>query len=555
MCRFLRMVVQYSLDERAAELKEYPIGVQVFDRKSDFDPRVDPIVRVEARRLRKKLDDYYATGGADDPIRIELPKGTYAVRFSTQSASREESVPQNAKRVVAHRSGIAVIPFANLGPAEESEYFSDGLTQELILGLTRVAGLRVVAWTSASQLRGEHDYSAIGERLNVAAVLTGSVRTAGNRVRVTAQLIDTADNSYLWSEAYDRQLCDLLQIQDEISRSIVDRLRIHLASRIAYSATRPTVWNNDALNLLFKARSVCSGRTPAGLKESTVLLERALEIEPRFALAWAALADSCTLLADYSVLPPSETVPRAKEAALRALEIDPDLGEAWTSLALISGIYEWDRKEAERCYRRGILLNPGYATVHHWYSSDHLATLGRLDEAEAEIALARQLDPWSTIIVEGVAYLQLLRGKHDAAIATHKEGLAIDPKFYKTYTSIGRVLIQKGQYAEAIEYLEKGRSLDASVPNILGALGQAYALLGNRAKAHEFLAQLKESGPLVPRAIIHIGLGEKEKALDALERACERRETPLNQLRVHPLYDPLRESPRFQAILERIHLS
>jgi len=236
MCRFLRMVVEYSLENRGGELKEYSIALQVFDRKPAVDPRVDPIVRVEARRLRTKLGRYYERDGTADDILIELPKGNYAARFSRREACASAAADQAPG---SPETAVAIIPFANLSRGEENEYFSDGLTEELILGLTRVPGLRVVAWTSAAQLRGEHDFRGVGQRLNVGAVLTGSVRKAGNRIRVTAQLIDTVNSSYLWSEAYDRQLQDLLRIQDEISRAIVGTLRIQLAGRFSFPAIRP----------------------------------------------------------------------------------------------------------------------------------------------------------------------------------------------------------------------------------------------------------------------------------------------------------------------------
>jgi serine/threonine-protein kinase len=556
MCRFLRMVVEYSLESRGGELKEYPIAVQVFDRRPTFDPRVDPIVRVEARRLRTKLENYYQKEGTRDDIRIELPKGTYAARFSRLGTLAAASPETNA---VPRDASVAVVPFANLTPGEENQYFSDGLTQELILGLTRVSGLRVVAWTSAAQLRGEHDFQAVGKRLNVGTVLTGSVRTSGNLVRVTAQLIDTSNSSYLWSEAYDREICDLLRIQDEISRSIVDTLRLHLRDRLSYSCQRPAAWKDEALNLYFKGRFEWSKRTPAGLSQSLALLEKAVELEPGFALGWAALADSFTLLGDYGIAPPEDSMPKAKRAALRAVEIDPELGEAWTSLALVLDVYEWEREEAEHCYRRAILLNPGYSTVHHWYAVDHLIVLGRFEEAERELELARRLDPWSAIIIEGCAFLRMFQRRYDEAIAIYREGIAIDPTFYKFWTSIGRALIQKGDYVPAIEMLEKGRALAGDVPNILGALGQAHALSGRTADARKLLAQLQtaareQRAPLTPTAIVFIGLGNKNAALDVLERACERREIPLNGLNVHPVFDCLRDSPRFQALLRRLRL-
>jgi serine/threonine-protein kinase len=463
------------------------------------------------------------------------------------------------KAQTSSETGIAIIPFANLGPGEENEYFSDGLTQELILGLTRVAGLRVVAWTSAAQLRGEHDFQTVGKRLNVGTVLTGTVRKEGNRLRVTAQLIDTAGSRYLWSEAYDREVCNLIGIQDEISRAIVATLRIQL-EQLSPRVVGRCAYNFEAHNLYLKGRFEWNKRTPEGLLASVGLFEQAIEIEPGFALAWAGLADSCTFLAEYGVGSPEECLPRAKRAALRAVELDPSLGEAWTSLAQIRGLYQWERKEAEECYRRGMALNPGYSTVHHWFAVDQLAMQGRLDEAEAEIGIARLLDPWSTIIIEGVAFIQMVRGLHDDAIRTSREALAIDPNFYKSWTSIGRVRIQKGEYAEAIRMLEKGRSLAPGVPNILGALGQAHALAGDTQKAREILGELHAVArgrplPLISIAIVHIGLGEKDLALDALERAYERQETSLNGLKVHPVYNGLRHMPRFQSLLRKVRLA
>lgn len=557
MCRFLRMVVEYSFENRDSELKEYAIALRVFDRKPAFDPRLDPIVRVEARRLRTKLDQYYERAGTDDEIRIELPKGSYAVRYS-----RRDPCPPAAgdSTPVAPDTAIAVIPFANLSRGEENEYFSDGLTEELILGLTRVPGLRVVAWTSAAQLRGEHDFRGVGQRLNVGAVLTGSVRKAGNRIRVTAQLIDTENSNYLWSEAYDRQLKDLFQIQDEISRAIVGTLRIQLAGRFSFPAIRPAAWNFEAHNLYLKGRFEWNRRTSEGMRRSERFFEQAIELEPGFALGWAGLADSRTLLGEYGIARPEESMPRAKQAALRAVELDPSLGEAWASLGLVYGVYEWEREQAEECYRRAIHLNPGYSTVHYWYGVDHLAMLGRFEEAEAEIRIARMLDPWSTAIIEGDAYIRMLRGRYDEAIRTYREALEIDPKFYKSWTSAGRALIQKGEYDEAIAMLEKGRSLAGGIPSILGALGQAHALAGHTREAREILHEVQtgvreRSIPLTCLAIVHLGLGETDAALDALEAACDRREAALSALKVHPVYNGIRDKPRFQALLRKVRLA
>jgi serine/threonine-protein kinase len=288
--------------------------------------------------------------------------------------------------------------------------------------------------------------------------------------------------------------------------------------------------------------------------------EQAIAIESGFALGWAGLADAHTLLGEYGVTGTEASMPQAKRAALRAIELDPSLGEAWTSLAQVLGVYEWEHEEAEECYRKGISLNPGYATVHHWFGVDHLAMLGRFDEAQAEIRMARLLDPWSTAIIESEGYIRMLCGKYEDAIQLYQEALTIDPGDFKAWTSIGRALIQQGNYREAVEAIEKGRALAGDVPHILGALGQAHALAGDGRRARNILQGLEKLAeerfvPSMPRAIIHLGLGQIELALDHMERACERRETPLNGLKVHPLFDPLRSNPRFERLLRRVRLA
>jgi TolB-like protein/Tfp pilus assembly protein PilF len=558
MSRFLRLAVEYSLEKRGAELKEYLIATEVFDRKPSFDSRLDPIVRVEARRLRSKLLKYYEGEGSEDEIVIELPKGSYAAVFSPRRQA-SHAAPSRAAHAPAG-GAIVVLPFVNLSAEEENEYFSDGLTQELILKLTRVEGLRVVAWNSAAQLRGaSHDIPAIGRQLNVGAVLTGSVRRAGNRVRIAVQLIETATNLYLWSEAYDRELDDLLQLQDEISRAIASTLRIKLADRLSLPAPHTAVRNFEAHNLYLKGRFHWNKRTGEGLRRSVQYFERALALDETSALGWAGLADAYSLLADYGQVPPAEAMPRAKQAAEKAIALDPSMGEAWTSLALIRSSYEWDWEGSEMCYRRAIELNPGYATAHLWYGADFLAVRGRFEEARRECELARHFDPLSNIIMETDGFLHLMMRRYDEAIDAYREVVDLDANYYKGWASIGRALIQKGQYREAIGMLEKARSLGGDIPSVLGALGQAYALAGRRDWARALLEKLNTAAKTSYItsscfAIIHIGLEETEQALAALEAGCERRDLPLLNLNVHPVYDSLRGEPRFTALLCRMKL-
>ncbi len=546
--RFLRFTVERALEGRAGELKEYLLGVEVFDRKASYDSRVDPIVRVEARRLRAKLREYYESDGRDDPLIIDFPTGGYAPCFRARGAGA-------APEASAPGKTVAVLPFANLSTEPDNEYFSDGLTEELIRGLTKVEGLRVAAWQSAAQLRGrDADVRGAGERLHAAAVLTGSVRRAGNRLRVTAQLIDTASGVYLWSETYDRALRDVFAIQDEISRAIVSTLQVRLAGRFA--PARPAR-NLEAWNLFLRGRYHFNRRAGEELRKSLECYQEALTLDPSLAVAHAALADTLTIQAEYGLAHPAEAMPKAEAAARRALELDPQLAEAWASLALIRSIHDWEWSEAEGLYRRSIELNPGYASAHHWFALDFLAVLGRTGEARAEIDLAYQLDPLSAIILECKGYLSLLERQYERALEYYREVLELDATFFKAFSSMGRAYAQMGRYEEAVGMLRKARLLAGDLPSILGALGQTYALAGQPGRAREALGELRALGERCYVAascfaLVHAGLGENGAALDWLERGCAARELPMISLKMHPAYDSLRREPRYQALVERV---
>ena len=560
MGRFLRLAVERSIEGRADELKEYLLGVEVFDRKAAFDPRVDPIVRVEARRLRSKLKAYYDGDGRDDEVVIEFAKGTYAPQILLKSRLKSQAAAAAPASAEAESIATAVLPFVNLSPNPDHEYFSDGLTEELIHALTKVPGMRVVAWTTAAKLRGrQQDIIAIRQQLKVTTVLTGSVRISGPSLRVRAQLIDTESGVYLWSETYDRHMQDVFAIQEEIARAIVRTLRLQLAGKQEDTLAPRGRTTVTAYDWYLKGRYVWHRRTPEDLRQSIRCFENAVAADRTSALAHAGLADAYSLVVDYGLMHPAEGVPLAKAAAERAIALDPELAEPHASLAFIRGTYEWEWEDAERLYRRAIALNPGYATAHHWIGVDHLAMLGRFDEALAEVDIAAKLDPLSSIIQEGRGYVLALGREYDAAVAVYRELQASDPAFYKGYTSMGRAYALMGRYPAALAMLEKGRSMAGDLPNILGAMGQVCALSGDERRARDLLAELERIShtsyvPSTCFAIIYLGLGEKSTAMDWLEKGCIQGESPLVCLKVHPIYDPLRGEPRFQALLRRLRL-
>ena len=576
MGRFLRVAVERSLGGRAADLKEYLIGVEVFDRKETYDPRVDPIVRVEARRLRSKLKAYYEGDGRGDQVVIEFVSGSYAPRIRAARADANAdpgAVPAGragAGLVEAGVVTVAVLPFADLSPKPGHEYFSDGLTEELIHALTKVPGMRVVAWNTAAQLRGpQQDIGAIRDRLHAGTALTGSVRIASlsdgsPSLRVRAQLIDTETGVYLWSETFDRAMQDVFAIQEEIARAIVRTLSVQLApspdgfekGATLPARSRSTIGSYDCY---LKGRYHWHKRTPEELALSVQLFESAIARDPSSALAQTGLADAYAVLVDNGLMSPAEGMPMAKAAASRGVELDPELAEAYTSLAMVRSVFDLQWEDAERLYHRAMALNPGYATAHHWYAVDFCAMLGRFDEAAAELEIAGQLDPLSAIIREGSPYVKMLRRDYDGAVRGYRELAEFDPSFYKAYTSLGRTYAQQGKYLDAIAMLEKGRTLAGDIPSILGAMGQVYALAGEPQRAREVIGKLTELShrtyvPASVYAVVHLGLGENERALDCLEKGCDQRDTPLTGLKVHPIYDPLRAHPRFQSLLQRLRL-
>jgi TolB-like protein/tetratricopeptide (TPR) repeat protein len=556
MARFLRFAVEETLKGNASRLKEIVIGTEVFDRAPSYDPRLDPIVRVEARRLRAKLGAYYENCGENDVVVVEFPKGRYVPAFRLHSNKPRTIVVEKPEP-----SAIAVLPFANLDAEKGCDYFSDGLSEELIHALTRIQGLMVVAWTSAAQLRErQEDIGAVGQRLNVAHVLRGSVRRIGERLRIAAQLIATANGHYVWSETYDREACDIFAIQEEIATAIANALKMRFSYGEGHiPAPRPPC-DPNVYQLCLKGRFHARERTSEGLKRSLVCFEQAIALDNGSAAAYAGLADAYTLMAEYGFADGYECIVSAKAAAQRALALDPASAEAHASLGLILSAYDWSWLEAQAAFERALAINPGYASAHHWYAVDHLAVLGRHREAAEHLESALKLDPLSPAVQEGRAFLFTLSRRYDDAIEWCRKMLEIDPSMYKGYTSMGRALLQKGMYREAIEMLQKGRALNGEMPSILGAMGQAHGLLGNVAEARELLRQLEAIAAVRPVsctsfALVHVGLGERDSALTWLERGVSQHQSPVIGLKIHPAYDDLRSEPRFQSLLVRIGLA
>lgn len=454
---------------------------------------------------------------------------------------------------------IAVLPFKNFSPDPENEYFSDGVTEEIINALVRVDGLHVVARTSVFAYKNRSgDVRQIGRELGVATILEGSVRKAENRLRITAQLVATADGYHLWSETYDRELEDVFAIQEEIARSIMETLTPQLAKARDRPLVRRYTEDLEAFQLYLKGRHAWSKRVEEGLRTAVDFFERAIARDPDYARAHAGLADTYALLgiAEYGFMDPRVVMPKAREAALRALDIDGELAEAQTSLAHIAAFFDWDPESAEQGFRRAIELDPGYAFAYHWYAC-LLSALGRHEEAVEAERKAQKLEPFSAIINKNVGTVLFYAGRQKEALEEYQRALELEPHYPRTLFYLALAHDLRSEFEEAVGWLESALAQDQSSTVMLAALGYTYALAGRRPEAEEVLTDLerrrtKRYVPAFNLALIHVGLGDLDPAMEWLEQAFEERSSWLLSLRVEPMLEPLREDLRFRKLAERV---
>jgi TolB-like protein/DNA-binding winged helix-turn-helix (wHTH) protein len=460
---------------------------------------------------------------------------------------------------------LAVLPFENLTGDPGQDYFSDGMTEEMITQLGRLdpQHLGVIARTSVMQYKHGHEQlDQVGRDLRVQYVLEGSVRRDSGKVRITAQLIQTRDQTHLWAQEYDRELKDLLALQGEIAREIADEIQITLGDRKSIQApTRPPLSpeNYEAYDLYLKGQYFWNKRTIEGLKRAIDYYQQAIAKDPNYARAYAGLADSYSLIPGYSSAPPSENLPKARAAALRALELDEGLPEAHTALALVVQNYDYDWQTAEKEFRHAIELNPNYATAHQWYA-EHLMWQGRFDEALRESERARQLDPLSLIIATDNGAILYFSRQYDRAIEKLRTVRELDPSFPRAPGLLVSAYEQKGMFAEALAELEKWRHPYPDSPWIWSEQAYIYGRTGQQAQARQALAKLEllsRRQYLDPGAFLraHIGMGSEDQAFVWLEKAYALHSQTLITLKVDPLYDPLRSDPRFQELLHRAGLA
>ena len=454
---------------------------------------------------------------------------------------------------------IAVLPFVNMSNDAEQEYFSDGIAEEIINALTHLNELKVAGRTSSFQFKGKSvDLREIGEKLGVQNVLEGSVRKQGNRLRITAQLINLDDGYHLWSEKYDRDIDDLFAIQDDIAIAITERLKLTLLEKDRAKILKTPTQNKEAYDLYLKARFY-SSRRGTSLIASLGYFQKAIELDPGFALAYAGYADTSSLVATYCLAHPKDPMTRAKQLSEKAIQLDPSLPEPYCSLAYYYAHYEWNWKEAKKNFLHAIELNPEYATAHYRYSANYLACVeGKFEEAEKQGAIAIQLEPLSALCYGNYSYSLHLGGKFTAALAACKTGIELDPNSFLCHFNAGIMNTSLGQYDEAISAYETALVLSNRHHFALGPLILTHCLMGNFSKASQLMDELKEkslkgyvSNTLVAFATAY--LEDLDKAFDFLEKAYQDRDPTLLSLKYHPLVPPqLKGDPRYYQMLDKI---
>ncbi|MBN1831010.1 MAG: winged helix-turn-helix domain-containing protein [Deltaproteobacteria bacterium] len=499
----------------------------------------------------------------DDPRNPRYLKTIPRVGYKFMNAV-EEVIPTGPETRSAAKVppawSIAVLPFANISTEPNNEFFCDGLSEELINGFTKVSAMRVVAHSSSFAFKGRNlDVREIGRQLNVAAILEGSVRRAGNRLRISAQLIDTAEGFHLWSDQYDRPLEDVFAIQDEISAVILDTLKVEWLSQKGKDSARRPTGNMEAYELYLRGRSFWHRRYQGFMQKAMECFEQAIRKDSHFALAFTGLADTYSLLGVWGWSPPKEVFPKAASLVQGALDIDDKLAEAHASQGFIHTFYDWNWELADKELQRAIDLNPGCALNHLW-NAHYLSIIGRMDEAIAEVRKAHSLDPMSPVVAANVGWTLFLASENDRAVGELQKALELDPHNAMAHFYLGYPFADSGKFGEAIEMFQEAMRLTGGMPWSAESLGWVYGLAGKRAKAKVILseAQLRvERKQYVPSsafALIHLGLGNTDEFFRCLARAFDERDAFLVWLKSSPTFKPLHSDPRFSNLMLNLGL-
>jgi adenylate cyclase len=501
--------------------------------------------------VQNKFELPLASLGPKPLKNVTSPIEIYKMVMPWDGTSSVPSAEHDARR-------IAILPFANISPDAADEYFADGMTDELIAVLSKIRGLRVVARTSAMRFKGEKTTAnRIGQELKVGSLVEGSVRKSKNRVRITVQLVDTQSEEDLWSETYDRDLQDIFSVQSDIAQQVAKALELRLGVRENSAIRQQQTQNPEAYSLYLKGRNRWNLRSETEINRAIKNFEEAIGRDPRYALAYAGLADCYSILGYYGFRRAAVAYPRAKELAEKALSLNDSIAEPHASLgqALMQYYFDWERSASE--LDRALEINPSYATAHFWRAT-HFMAQGKISESLAQVKKAVELDPLSMIILTDAARDLYLAHRYDESIDQYRRSLEVDPNFPIAHKGLAEVYSQIGKHAEAVSEIEKAIGLSGRSIFILDDLGYIYARAGKRNEATKVLQDLDllandEYVPAYGRAVIHAALGNNQEALIWIEKAYDERSF-LVYLKVDPAFDVIRKEERFVAILDKIGL-
>lgn len=601
---FITYIVNETLAGRSDSLKEYVIGVDVFERGDDFDPQSSSIVRVEAGRLRQRLEHYNSLDGRDDPVHISLPAGGYVPKFESNQTRVDSNIPdrppasdrKKITRILAAVCGIivigvialrvipslapvqpadppsaatpaekldavAVLPLRNLSGDIDQDYFSDGITDALITSLAKRLPLRVISTRSILAYKDvDTSVASIAKELSVNHVLEGAVMRIEDRVRITAQLIDTANDRHLWAETFEREVTDVLSLQSDIVHRIVASLVSEVAANDK-DASKPTpILTQAAFEAQLKGRFFRNKMTEDGLKKGLRFFQEAVEIDPDYGLAYSGMAACYCLLGGhgFELIKPSEALPAAKEAALAAMSLNNSLAEPHAFLGIIRLKYEWDWKSAEAEFRTSIALNPSYSQARLFYSF-YLEAMGRKEEAIREAEEARLIDPLSLEANVNLGWQYLQAGQLEKAKHQFEKTAELNPDSWGVKWGLGHYHRRKGDLDAAINAFEAAIDTGGGHALPFSGLGYTYGISGNPDKAREMIAELDRLSQRsyvspVNVATVYAGLNDDDQVFKWLEKAFTDRSRSLAWLNVLPEFDAMRSDERFKSLIRRIGL-
>ena len=539
----LQKALRKNSDERYQTIKEMLADLRPLKGELETDSSLPP-TKARAESIVSKIKRH--TRGVLLTLAAALAAAAVAYSFFFAAPAQ-----------LPNEKSIAVLPFENLSEEKSNAYFADGIQDEILTRLSKIADLKVISRTSTQRYKNtSQKLSEIAHQLGVANLLEGSVQKINDQVRVNVQLITAANDTHLWAETYDRKLTDIFVVESDIATTIAKTLQARLtgAEKTAI-AKRPTA-NREVYELYLKGRFFWNKRTAADLRKAIEYFNQALDKDPSYAPAYAGLTDAYLILSQYGAASPADSFPQAIAAAKKAIELDDTLAEAHTSLACSLAYYDFDFEQSVKEFERAIQLNPNYATAHHWLSNGVLSALGQFERAIAEGKRAVELDPLSLVINTDLGQDFFYARRYDEAIAQLRKTIEMDPRFYFAHWVLGTTLQLKGQLSEAVAEYGKAVELNDD-PSVLALLGQAYARAGQRDEAQKILVRLNEEAKsryvqAYSFALMYLALGDKERAIDEMERAYRERDANVAQIKTDPMLDDLRGNQRFEALVNQI---